>query len=160
MAFSVDASEFVVIGPLRRLREGCAKNRFGSEGNAVASQYATCRSGGEDGGVRCFELVRSADDKRVGFIGLNMSVEDQGSRLAAFISIEFVYLRRRFRGHGLSEMFLAPVALCAKTWLRRQKRRHQSALWKLYLASSPKTDEGEVFVQRFNRLFRNSKKVK
>lgn len=158
---SIDESDFKVIGPLRPIAKAKARRIFENEGLDIASQYAYCRSGGENGRVRCFHLVRSSDRKRVGFLALNKTLEDHSSTVVAFVAIEFVYLCVMLRGHGFSKLLHPPVVRCVSDWLLRQQtklRRAENTL-RVYSVSNIKTDVGELFVRRFNSILRRECKA-
>jgi GNAT superfamily N-acetyltransferase len=120
----------------------------------IVGQFNWCADGGDTGRTLCVSLLDEEKDSYAGFLGLTLTIEDLQSVIYAFVSIEFVYLHKQFRGLGLSSYFIECAIGKVNHWLHLNSNVWNGRVVTLYSASNLKSDAGSRFVGRLEEHLR------
>jgi GNAT superfamily N-acetyltransferase len=150
LASKVQARErFSVVGPLTAAKLRDALGRFSDEHHDVAGHHdAFVRGYSEERTTtKLYHLVREQDGYPVGFMGLKYSIEHHSPDAVAHMSVDFVFIRKAFRGRGLSLLLRRAAAESVSRWILNERRLlDRREMVRLYHAETIKTRAGGRFV--------------
>jgi GNAT superfamily N-acetyltransferase len=137
---------FSLLGPLPAIGADEQYDYF-TESETAHDQYTAHRSMNAAANAVTYHVVDDSGEV-AGFIVFRIANEDGRASTRIFSSVEYIYVKQKLRGRGLSKLLLEPLLQDMRVVLDQVTGVHRKLMVRVYSSSSPES-AGENRVVRY-----------